>query len=255
MSRIEEAIILAAGAGTRLREASDSKPLCRVAGRALIDHAIAGLASAGIGHIIVVTGYEADRVEAHLAATGQPVEVDVVRTPDWRGPNGVSALAARPAMTAGESLLVMADHLVDPALYRLAAEQGAGPGLRLVIDRRLEHPWIDDEDVTRVRTEGKRIRAVGKLMAQHDAYDTGVFAVGQPLFDTLAALDDPSLSEAVTLLAEQGRAETIDSGGKDWIDVDDPRALAIAEDWWRSGPALSEALGGSHGKKGEQGCA
>ena len=44
----------------------------------------------------------------------------------------------RATRAAGEdALLAMCDHLVDPALYRLAAQAGAGAGARLVVDRRL----------------------------------------------------------------------------------------------------------------------
>lgn len=235
---LTQAIILAAGAGSRLRGVAPSKPLCPVAGRPLIDHALDRLAAAGIGRAIVVTGYEADAVEAHLAAAdrGAGFAVDVVRSPDWRRPNGVSALAAAEAAGGRDSLLLMADHLVDPALYRLLAAAGAGNGLRLGVDRRLDHPWIDLDDVTRVRTEGDRIVAIGKHLDSYDAFDTGVFAVGPALFDALAGLPDPSLSEAVGRLAGAGRAEAVDIGAIDWIDVDDPRALAMAEAWIGSPP-------------------
>ncbi len=230
---LDQAIILAAGAGSRLRDAAPSKPLCPVAGRPLIDHALDRLASAGIRRVIVVTGYEADAVEAHLATVARDdgFAVETVRSPDWRRPNGVSALAAAEAASGRDSLLLMADHLVDPALYRLLASAGAGGGLRLGVDRRLDHPWIDLDDVTRVRTEGDRIVAIGKHLDGYDAFDTGVFAVGPALFDALAALPDPSLSEAVGRLADAGRAEVVDIGAIDWIDVDDPRALAMAEAW------------------------
>ena len=42
------AVLLAAGEGSRLRGSAASKPLCPVAGRPLIDHALTGLAEAGI---------------------------------------------------------------------------------------------------------------------------------------------------------------------------------------------------------------
>ena len=48
MSQIDTAVILAAGAGTRLRMAAESKPLCVVAGKTLLDHALERLAEAGI---------------------------------------------------------------------------------------------------------------------------------------------------------------------------------------------------------------
>lgn len=228
---IETAVILAAGAGTRLRTAAESKPLCMVAGKTLLDHALERLATAGIARAIVVTGYRAEVIEDHIAGRDWPLAVETVRTPDWQLPNGVSALAAAGPLAGASTLLAMCDHLVEPALYARMAAAGSSEGLRLGIDRRLGHPWVDPEDVTFVATEGARIVAIGKGMAEHDCYDTGVFAVGQPFFDALAALEAPSITEAVRALAAQGAAEVVDCSDLTWIDVDDPKALAAAEGW------------------------
>lgn len=228
---IDTAVLLAAGAGTRLRGAAESKPLCVVGGRTLLDHALDGLAAAGIARAIVVTGYRAEAIEAHIAARDWPIAVETVRSADWRQPNGVSLLAAAEAVGARDALLAMCDHLVDPALYARLAHAGAGEGLRLGIDRRLGHPWVDPDDVTCVATEGDRIIAIGKGLAQYDAYDTGVFAIGPALFAVLRAITAPSLTEGVRVLAAEGRAETVDCGDIDWIDVDDRRALDLATEW------------------------
>jgi choline kinase len=129
----------------------------------------------------------------------------------------------------------MCDHLVEPALYARVREAGENGGLRLGIDRQLGHPWVDPEDVTRVRTEDGRIAAIGKGLEPHDAYDTGVFAVGPEFFAVLAKLNAPSLTEAVRLLAEAGAAETVDCSDLGWIDVDDAAALTKAEQAVREG--------------------
>lgn len=236
MAKIDTAVLLAAGAGTRLREAAESKPLCEVAGKPLIDHAIERLARAGITRVIVTTGYRAEGLEAHLAARNWPVTVETARTADWRQPNGVSALAAAPLLAGAETLLAMCDHLVEPALYARMAAAGAGAGLRLGIDRRLGHPWVDPLDVTFVATDfdqdgGDHIVAIGKEMEPHDCYDTGVFAVGPAFFAALEELDAPSITEAVRALIVRGAALTVDCSDLDWIDVDDPKALAAANAW------------------------
>ena len=231
MSLIETAVLLAAGAGTRLRMAAESKPLCVVAGKTLLGHALERLADAGIARAIVVTGYRAEAIEAHIAARTWALSVETVRTPDWQLPNGVSALAAAGPLAGAPTLLAMCDHLVEPALYARVAAAGAGNGLRLGVDRRLGHPWVDPEDVTFVATDGARIVAIGKGMEPHDCYDTGVFAVGQPFFLALAQLEAPSITEAVRALAAKGAAEVVECSDLSWIDVDDPKALAAAEAW------------------------
>ena len=227
---IDTAILLAAGQGSRLRDAARSKPLCPVAGVPLIDRALASLAEAGIARAVVVTGYEAESVEQHLAAGSWPLVLECVRTTDWRQPNGVSVLAAADRVEE-QALLAMCDHIVEPALYARLRGRGAGDGLRLGIDRRLGHPWIDPEDVTCVATEEDRIVAIGKGLDPHDCYDVGVFAIGRPLFDALARLTAPSLTEGVRMLAGSEIAHVVDCSDLDWIDVDDAKALDCAERW------------------------
>ncbi len=228
---IRTAVLLAAGHGSRLRLSAPYKPLCPVAGRPLIDHALGGLAAAGIERAVVVLGYGAGAVAEHLAETRWPLFVEAVFTPDHRQPNGVSVLSAAPALAGEEAVLAMCDHLVTPALYRRLAETGAQGGATLGIDRRIGHPWVDPDDVTWVRTAGDAITDIGKGLADADCYDTGIFAIGPALFAALGSFGAPSLTDGMRLLAGEGRARVVDCSDLDWIDVDDPAALAKAEAW------------------------
>jgi choline kinase len=222
-----QAIILAAGMGTRLRSVSPSKPLTSVAGRALLGRILDNLRSAGVTRPLVITGYRGDEVAAVAAAAG----AETLHNPDWDQPNGVSVLAAAPRLEAA-ALLVMADHLASPGVYQTVAAAGRpDAGLVLGIDRRLGHPWVDEADVTRVATRQGRIVAIGKGLATYDAHDCGVFLVTPELTDALATLPAPGLSDGVRILAAMGRAAVVDISAHDWIDIDDPRALALAEGW------------------------
>ena len=229
------ALIVAAGFGSRLRAVSPSKPLTPVAGVPLIERVILAAQAGGADAITVVTGYEAEGIERCLAAAAPRLGLPVacVRTGDWSMPNGHSVLSGAARIGRERHLLMMADHLVDPALVATVISAPDAP-LTLGIDRRLDNPLVDMDDVTRVRTDADgRIVAIGKHLPDYDCFDTGVFAVDGRFHDALRASiasgGSGSISAGVEALAATGGARTVDVGDAWWLDVDDPRALEQAE--------------------------
>ncbi len=229
-------LIIAAGQGTRLRNIAPSKPLAPVAGLPLIEHVVSAAAAGGATGFVVVTGYEAEPLEAFLGdlaeRSGLPIEI--VRNPDWARPNGLSVLAAE-ARLDGEFILLMSDHLFDPAILSdmIAADRegDAHPRRRFRRRQSAARPRRRDQDRSLARTAGSSASA--RLLPRYDAIDTGIFIAGPALLEalraSLAAGGSGSLSEGVQALADAGRAFVWDCGGRWWLDVDDEAAFAKAE--------------------------
>ncbi len=224
------ALIVAAGFGSRLRAVSPSKPLTPVAGTPLIARVIAAARAGGATGFTVVTGHASDALQAYLRTLDPSIRC--VDTPDWSLANGHSVLTGADAIGPAPHLLMMADHLFDPAIVAATIAAPRAP-LTLAIDRRLDNPLVDLDDVTRVRTEAGRIVAIGKHLRDYDAFDCGVFAVEGRFHDALrrsiAAGGPGSISAGVEALASEGEAKVVDIGASWWLDVDDEKALAQAE--------------------------
>src|SRR2546423_2222296 len=69
MTKIDQAVLLAAGRGTRMREltADLPKPMIVVRGKPVLQHIVEGLRGAGVQRFLVIVGYHADAVRNHFA--------------------------------------------------------------------------------------------------------------------------------------------------------------------------------------------
>ncbi len=234
---IRQAVILAAGKGTRLRASDDDlpKPLHIVGGMPLIKRTIMTLGKAGITKVVVVTGYRAEQIRATLADDPAYVEAGVelvlVHNAEFDKANGISVIVGGAALV-GPFVLSMADHMYTPAVVRTVADQDLAAGdLYLATDTRTQD-ILDIDDATKVRSEHGRIVEIGKQLTAFDRIDCGVFAVTGKLLEELAAVradqGDCSLTEGVRRLAAAGRARTADIGDEPWQDVDTPADAAHA---------------------------
>ena len=148
--------------------------------------------------------------------------------------NGLSVLAAEEALGGAPFLLVMADHVLDRSiLWSLVGSEMPSDGAVLAVDLGWRAGGVDLDDVTRVRTEGRLVRDIGKGISSFDAFDTGAFLCTGGVFDALrdaVAAGETSLSAGMHRLADQGRLERCDVTGARWVDVD---TRGICE--WRRG--------------------
>jgi MurNAc alpha-1-phosphate uridylyltransferase len=122
---IRNAMILAAGLGTRMRPLTETlpKPLIKVAGKPLVDYILGYCRDAGVSEAVVNVHYLADLMEAHLAGVSQPR----IRISDERGAlldSGGGVLKALPHLGGGDFFVLNADAIwVDgprPSLLRLS---------------------------------------------------------------------------------------------------------------------------------------
>jgi choline kinase len=248
LTRMPSAVVIAAGAGRRLRHTSADaeivKPLTPVLGVPLIVRTLRTLRDEGVERTVIVTGYQAEEVEALLACEPSlaPMALQFVRNPEWQKQNGLSVLAARAAIDGEPFLLSMADHLYEGDLVQALQRAPRAPReLLLGVDRRVGAvPDPEDAMWVRLRPDG-RISDIGKGLPSYDAVDTGVFVADRSLFEALDAESrarggDCALADGVRRLALQGLARGVDTGEAWWYDVDTRADLLRAERRLLAGP-------------------
>jgi 1L-myo-inositol 1-phosphate cytidylyltransferase / CDP-L-myo-inositol myo-inositolphosphotransferase len=217
-------VILAAGAGSRLGQ--PSKPLARVAGASLLERAVATVRAAGVERVIVVVGHARAAVADFVAARG--LDVELVENERFSVGNGSSVFAG--GRVAGPRfLLMMVDHLVEPAaLRRLLASDRE---FAVAVDSRPAHG--DVEEATQVQIADGAVTAVGRGLPTFDAVDAGIFVCDRSVVEAaeqaLAAGEGTWNAVKRRWVEEGRRLEAIDLEGSFWIDVDTPADADRAE--------------------------
>ncbi|MGA0532687.1 NTP transferase domain-containing protein [Hansschlegelia sp. KR7-227] len=158
-----KAIILSAGQGRRLLPLTAETPKCLIpfSGRPLVEWQVRALAAAGVKEIVVVTGFEAAKVEAALAAIDLPgLALRATHNPFFElADNLASCWIARHEMSQ-PFLILNGDTLIEPEIARRVLEEPAVAPITVTIDRKGDY----DSDDMKVRTQGDRLLAIGKTL-------------------------------------------------------------------------------------------
>ncbi|WP_326550457.1 phosphocholine cytidylyltransferase family protein [Micromonospora sp. NBC_01813] len=235
-------LVLAAGAGRRLRPYTDTLPkaLVPVDGETtILDIGLRNLAAAGLPDVVVVVGYAADAVRSRQAdlEARHGVRLTLVhndRAEEWN--NAYSLWLAREHFAAG-ALLVNGD-TVHPVSVEQTLLAGRGPSLLLAVDAVKK---LADEEMKVVFDDAGQLSRITKLMDPADAH--GEY-IGATLIEASAAAGLAEALEAVwrrdpNLYYEDGYQEYADRGGEvrgapigdvSWVEVDNHDDLTKARD-------------------------
>lgn len=140
-----KAMILAAGRGERMRPLTDHtpKPLLQVGGKALIEHLIEALVSAGFRELVINHAHLGERIEAVLG-NGARYGVQIVwsREPEGALETGGGIQRALPLLGDAPFLAVNSDIWTDYPFGRLQREPD-GLAHLVLIDNPPHHPQGD----------------------------------------------------------------------------------------------------------------
>ncbi|GAA4944877.1 phosphocholine cytidylyltransferase family protein [Streptomonospora halophila] len=235
-------MVLAAGAGRRLRPYTDTLPkaLVPVDGETTImDISLRNLAAAGLTDVVVVVGYRAEAVEQRKQEMERRHGVRLTlayndKAEEWN--NAYSLWTAREFFSEGV-LLVNGD-TVHPVSVEETLLAARGPELLLAVD---SAKTLADEEMKVTLDESGHLRRITKLMDPAEAAGEyiGATLIEGSLSDRLADALQATWERDPQLYYEDGFQELVDRGGKvavapigevDWVEVDDHDDLNRAQE-------------------------
>ncbi len=227
-------VIIAAGQGSRLQEATSHGPktLLPFGDGTILSHIVLSFRKAGLSEFIIVVGCQAQSIREYVRQQHEfDATIRFVENPEWRRGNGLSVYRARPLLRTEEPcLLSMSDHLVTPDALRKMRLETSDRNL-LLIDPDYGDVY-DMEDATKVRCEDGHILAIGKELTEFNAVDCGIFRLNATFFETAGqqiAQHQESLTDTVrALIAMDQILPVVIPEESRWIDIDTPGAYACA---------------------------
>ena len=236
-TKINRAIILAAGDGDRMGELTRDRPKVLLPidkEEPLVLSPIRALAAAGIRNIAIVVGYLADEVRRNLGDGSQySVSLHYVENPQYLGGNAISAWKAKLWAVGEPIILCMGDHIIQPEIVRrLLSNNIITDTLCVEYRPAFRH---DIEEATKVALyEDGCIRDIGKKLKSWDALDTGVFLLTERFFNAVEELarlrgNNIEMSDVIRFMVAQGhRFNTCDVSNCSWMDIDIEEDLELA---------------------------
>lgn len=258
-----QAIILAAGMGKRLKELTRNNTKCmvKVNGVTLIERVLHQLDELGLNRIVVVVGYEGQKLREYIGTLTVNTPIEFIENPIYDKTNNIYSLwLAREELAKDDTLLLESDLIFEDSVLRALVDD---PRDTLALVDKYER-WmdgtvvkLDEEDRILAFVPGKRFDfsqvsqyyktvnlykfskqfSVSHYIPFLDAYSKalGNNEYYEQVLRVIAMLDDPGI-----------RGKRLN--GQKWYEIDDVQDLDIASSLFAPDPAARlDALASRYG--------
>jgi len=243
-----KAIILSAGQGRRLLPLTENTPKCcmLLEGRSVLEWQLRQIKQCQVDEVVVVTGFESERVEAVIQQAGQQLQGLSVRAlfnPFYAMSDNLATCWIARGEMQGPFVIINGDTLFEAAILNRVLSSARDYSITVTTD---EKESYDDDDM-KIISDGSRLLRVDKQLER--CFVNGE-SIGMTVFDQSGAdmfrgklealVKSPGgLSRwylsAIDELADEGFVGTRSIAGLSWCEVDDHADLKHAErvvaDW------------------------
>jgi len=240
-----KAMVLAAGLGTRLRPLTNEQPkaLVTVAGRTMLEIALARLRSFGVDEVIVNTHHYAEKISQYLAANRNfGMRIEISHEEELLDTGGGLKKAAWFFLDGKDpedpSLAPFILHNVDiistidiTSMIELYKRQGALATIAMQDRETMRYLLFDDQGVLCGRRNGRdgELQMIRPAASPHALAYSCIQVISPRLFATMTATGRFSIIDAeLDMAAREERIVAYRADGAYWRDLGTPESVEMA---------------------------
>jgi UDP-N-acetylglucosamine diphosphorylase / glucose-1-phosphate thymidylyltransferase / UDP-N-acetylgalactosamine diphosphorylase / glucosamine-1-phosphate N-acetyltransferase / galactosamine-1-phosphate N-acetyltransferase len=229
-----DAVVLAAGEGTRLRPLTSTrpKPMLPVAGKPILEWDLEALDCVGVRNVYIVVGYKPEPIVAHFGDRFRGMRVRYIRQKQQLGTG--DAVATARGSVKGDFIVMNGDLFVTRSFVSTLVKQHKKAGLKASMAL---VKVKDPHNYGVVELKGKKVAGLEEkpLMPKSHLANAGVYVFGQGIFDVLAGIErsprgEYELTDAIAHLIGKGQVAGFECAEGQWIDVGLPWNLLDANE-------------------------
>jgi len=230
LNKTTQALVLAAGKGSRLKDCTPQKTIHCINGVPLLGIILQCLGEAGIQSVVIVIGYECDNIRKEIGDNYCGLKITYVVATNWEKGNLHSFLAAKESLK-DNFILCMGDHIFDSSIVENLINFEHNRSIVLAIDR---VAYASDD--TKVLEQDGAVLKIGTGIHPSNGVNTGFFLCSPKMFSyaqTVAKQGKKELDDCIRFAAQNNDTQILDVSGHYWVDVDNKadieRAKAILD--------------------------
>lgn len=228
-----DAVILAAGEGTRLRPLTSTrpKPMLPVGGKTILEWGLEALAAGGVDKAVIVVGYKKEVISGFFGKEYAGIKIEYVEQKEQLGT--AHAVSMAEGKVTGEFYVMNGDLLVSESLIeKFLSDHKKNKSHNSMCLVKVEDP----KQFGIVELKGTLVRGIEEKpdKPKSDHANAGIYIFGQEIFDAIRKVKkserlEYEITDAIEMLIDNERMSGYKIGGT-WMDIGRPWDLLAANE-------------------------
>lgn len=228
-----DAVILAAGEGTRLRPLTSTrpKPMLPVGGKMILEWGLEALAAGGVTKAVIVVGYKKEVISGFFGKEYEGIKIEYVEQKEQLGT--AHAVSMAEGKVSGDFYVMNGDLLVSEDLTKkLLADHKKAKAKNSMCLVEVSDP----KQFGIVELKGSLVKGIEEKpeKPKSNLANAGIYLFGQEIFDAIRRVKKSTrleyeITDAIDMLIERGRMHGFKAGGT-WLDIGRPWDLLAANE-------------------------